>query len=256
MLTDLWNYLSTSTNWSGRTGLANNITQHLIFTGIAIGAGILIAVPLGMVIGHTGKGSVIVVGSLNASRALPTFGLMVFLYVLISPLFTGRTQLPQIIPVEIVLLLLAIPPILSNTYAGFQSVDPAARDAARGMGMTGWQIVTRVELPNAFPLMMSGLRSATLQVVSTATVGAYIGLGGLGLPILNAIRQGPFMDTPIGHVITGRLLAGAVLVAALALALDLILATIQRLSTSRGITRRYRRSQRPVPAEVSLASPS
>jgi len=254
MLTDLWNYLTTTKNWSGRSGLGANILQHLLYTGVAIGFGLLIAVPLGLLIGHTGKGSAIVLGAVNAGRALPTFGLMVLLYILISPLFTYRTVLVQLLPVGIVLLLLAIPPILSNTFAGVQSVDPAVKDAALGMGMTGRQLMFGVELPIAFPLMMSGVRSATLQVVATATVGAYVGLGGLGQPIFAAIRQGPFQDTPTGHVITGRLLAGAFLVAALALVLDLILATIQRLGTSRGISQRYRRSHTPGPADTAVST--
>ena len=132
---------------------------------------------------------------MNASRALPTFGIMVLLYIWIAPHFTGKTNLPYILPVEFVLLLLAIPPLLSNTYAGVQSVDPAMRDAAYGMGMTGRQVLVKVELPNAFPLMMSGLRASTLQVVATATIGAYIGLGGLGAPIYEGTQQGPFQDT-------------------------------------------------------------
>jgi len=154
--------------------------------------------------------------------------------------------------VELVLLLLAIPPLLSNTYAGIQSVDPAIRDAAKGMGMTDWQVLGKVELPNALPLMMSGLRAATLQVIATATIGAYIGLGGLGAPIYEGTQQGPFQDNPDSHLATGELLAGALLVALLALGLDLVLATIQRYSTSRGITGRYRKSHLPGPANAVI----
>ena len=252
MINDLWTYLSNGDNWSGKSGLRANIVDHLTYSFIAIGLAVVIAVPLGLWIGHTGKGSTLVVGTVNASRALPTFGLMVLLYIWISPNFTGRTNLPYIIPVEIVLLLLAIPPILSNTYAGVQSVDPAIRDAASGMGMTGNQVLTRVELPNAFPLMMSGLRAATLQVIATATIGAFIGLGGLGAPIYDGTQQGPFQDNPASHVVTGELLSGAFLVAVLALLLDLVLATIQRYSTSRGITGRYRKSHLPGPADAAV----
>lgn len=252
VIKDLWTYLTIGEHWSGKQGLAANITDHLTYSFIAVGIAIVVAVPLGLWIGHTGKGSTIVVGSVNASRALPTFGLMVLLYVWIAPNFTGKTNLPYILPVELVLLLLAIPPLLSNTYAGVQSVDPAMRDAAQGMGMTEWQVLTRVELPNAFSLLMSGLRAATLQVIATATIGAYIGLGGLGAPIYEATQQGPFQDNPDSHAATGQLLAGAVLVALLALGLDLILATIQRYSTSRGITGRYRKSHLPGPANAAV----
>ena len=120
--------------------------------------------------------------------------------------------------------------------------------------MTGPQVLFRVELPNAFPLMMSGLRSAVLQVIATATIGAYIGLGGLGAPIYDATQQGPFGND---HTITGELLTGAVLVALLALVADLVLATIQRFATSRGITGRYRRSKShmPGPADLRVQEP-
>lgn len=257
MINDLWTYLTNGENWSGKSGLRANVLDHLTYSFIAIAVAVVLAVPLGLWIGHTGKGSTLVVGTVNASRALPTFGLMVLLYILIAPNFTGRTNLPYIIPVELVLLLLAIPPLLSNTYAGVQSVDPAIRDAAEGMGMTGGQVLLRVELPNALPLMMSGLRAATLQVIATATIGAYIGLGGLGAPIYEGTQQGPFQDNPDSHTATGQLLSGALLVAALALLLDLVLATIQRYSTSRGITGRYRKSHLPGPviAAVENAEP-
>ncbi len=257
MIHDLWAYLSSGDNWSGKSGLRANIVDHLTYSFLAIGIAIVIAVPLGLWIGHSGRGSTLVVGTVNASRALPTFGLMVLLYIWIAPHFTGKTNLPYILPVELVLLLLAIPPLLSNTYAGVQSVDPAIRDAATGMGMTGWQVLLRVELPNALPLMMSGLRAATLQVIATATIGAYIGLGGLGAPIYEATQQGPFQDNDASHLATGELLSGALLVALLALALDLILATITRYVTSRGITGRYRRSSLPGPtvAVIENAEP-
>ena len=252
MISDLWAYLSEGNNWSGKSGLRANIVDHLTYSFIAVGLAVLIAVPLGLWIGHTGRGSTIVVGTVNASRALPTFGLMVLLYIWIAPHFTGKTNLPYILPVELVLLLLAIPPLLSNTYAGVQSVDPAIRDAATGMGMTDSQVLLRVELPNALPLMMSGLRAATLQVIATATIGAYIGLGGLGAPIYEATQQGPFQDNPASHGATGELLSGALLVALLALLLDLILATIARYTTSRGITGRYRKSHLPGAVDAAV----
>ncbi len=252
MIAEWWSYLTTAANWSGKSGLWANIVDHVTYSVIAVAVAVAIAVPLGLWIGHTGKGSTLVVGTVNASRALPTFGLMVLLYIWIAPHFTGKTNLPYILPVEFVLLLLAIPPLLSNTYAGVQSVDPAIRDAAYGMGMTGGQVLTRVELPNAFPLMMSGLRASTLQVIATATIGAYIGLGGLGAPIYDATQQGPFQDNPQSQIATGELLSGAFLVAALALLVDLILATIARYCTSRGITGRYRRSHLPGSANAAI----
>jgi len=248
MIAAIWTYLTTSANWSdhdGNTGLGTNILEQIEYSVIALIIAAAIAFPLGLYIGHTGRGGSLVVGSVNATRALPSFGLMVLLFIILSPYFHGRSDIVYIVPVEIVLVLLAIPPILSNTYAGVQSVDPSIRDAAKGMGMTDRQVLFSVELPNAFPLIMSGLRSATLQVIATATVGAYIGLGGLGRPIYDGFQQGPFQDTDPSRAATGQLLAGALLVALLALAIDFILATIQRHATSRGITERYVRFEHP-----------
>jgi osmoprotectant transport system permease protein len=162
-------------------------------------------------------------------RALPTIGLLIFFVVLISPHIQGKGDAAYLIPAEIVLVLLAIPSILSNTYAGVQNVDPAARDAAVGMGMTGSQVLFRVELPCALPLIMSGFRSAALQVVATATIAAYVTLGGLGRFVFDGQAQQDY----------AQMASGALLVAALALAVDLLLALAQRGLVSRGLSGRY-----------------
>jgi osmoprotectant transport system permease protein len=175
-----------------------------------------------------------VVSAANAIRALPSVGLLVLLVVIIAPHFYGRTDTGYVIPTEIVLVLLAVPSILSNTVAGVQNVDPAVRDAAYGMGMTGPQVLFRVELPNALPLIFSGFRSATLQVIATATIASYVTLGGLGRFIYDGLAQ---QDYP-------QMISGGLLVAALALVSDLLLALAQRYAVSRGITGRLRRSER------------
>jgi osmoprotectant transport system permease protein len=135
------------------------------------------------------------------------------------------------VPTEIVLVLLALPAILANTYAGVRNVEPAVRDAALGMGMTGRQVLWQVELPNAMPLVFSGLRSATLQVIATATIAAYVGLEGLGRFVYDGLASRDF----------AQMAGGAVLVAALALVVDLLLALVQRYTVSRGVTRRFSR---------------
>ena len=155
------------------------------------------------------------------------------LVVIIAPNFYGRTNAGYLIPTEIVLVLLAIPPILSNTYAGVQNVDRAARDAAYGMGMTGPQVLWRVELPNALPLVFSGFRSATLQVIATATIASYVTLGGLGRFIYDGLAQ---QDYP-------QMISGGLLVAALALVSDLLIAIVQHFVVSPGITGRTRRDR-------------
>jgi osmoprotectant transport system permease protein len=246
-------------NWRGDNGLLIRIREHLVYTGVAVLVALLIALPLGLLIGHTGRGVVLVAGLANGLRAVPTLGFVVLLVVWISPKIHDtsaipglipRGGLPYVIPVEIVLILLAVPPILTNTYAGVQNVDPAVTDAARGMGMTGGQVVRKVELPVALPLIFSGFRSATLQVVATATVAAYVPfLGGLGRLIIDGAGQ---INDP-QHGYTAMVSAGIV-VAVLAVLLDVLLAGLQRLVVSRGISERYRRAGRS-PSAITASVP-
>ncbi len=209
-------------------GIAAQLRTHITFTLIAVAIALAIALPLGLYIGHTGRLTFLVTAA-NAVRALPTVGVLVLLTVIISPHFYGRTDIGFLIPTEIVLVLLAIPPILANTYAGVQNVSAAARDAAAGMGMTGIQVLRKVELPCSLPLVFSGIRSATLQVIATATVASYVTLGGLGAFIYDGLQQQNFPE----------MIGGGVLVALLALITDLLLATIQRYAVSRGVSGRF-----------------
>lgn len=198
-------YLLTADNWTGPVGLATRIAEHLEYTALAVGASALIAVPIGMLIGHTGRGTFLVVGMVNGLRALPTLGVLL-LGVLVFGLGLG--------PPLVALMLLGIPSLLAGTYAGIASVEPTVVDAARAMGMTEAQVLLRVEVPNAMPLILGGLRNATLQVVATATVAAYASLGGLGRYLISGIKMREFELA----------LVGAVMVAALALVLDGLLA--------------------------------
>lgn len=231
MIGQVFDWLTNSANWRDshlNTGITTQLLAHIKFCAIALAIALVIALPLGLIIGHTSRLTWLVAGA-NALRSLPTVGVLVLLTVLIAPHFHGRTDTGFLIPTEIVLVLLAIPPILSNTYAGVQNVDPATRDAAFGMGMTGSQVLRRVELPISLPLIFSGFRSATLQIIATATVASYIPLGGLGRFIYDGLQQ---QDYP-------QMIGGGVLVAALALISDLILSVIQRYVVSRGITGRF-----------------
>jgi osmoprotectant transport system permease protein len=236
MINDVFNWLTDPAHWQSTafdTGIWDQLLAHIAFTLIAIGISLVIALPLGLWIGHTGKATWII-SVANAARALPTVGVLVLLVVIIAPHFYGRTNAGYLIPTEIVLVLLAVPPILSNTYAGVQNVEPSVRDAAFGMGMTGPQVLYRVELPNSLPLIFSGLRSATLQVIATATIAAYVTLGGLGRFIYDGLAQ---QDYP-------QMISGGLLVAVLALLADLLLALVQRYTVSRGITGRVSRGDR------------
>jgi len=231
MIGNVFTWLNDPAHWRDTLvdkGITSQLLSHITFTLIALGIASAIALPLGLFIGHTGRLKFLVTAA-NALRALPTVGVLVLLTVIISPHFHGRTDTGFLIPTEIVLILLAVPPILANTYAGVQNVSPAARDAAAGMGMTGTQVLRKVELPCALPLIFSGFRSATLQVIATATVASYVTLGGLGAFIYDGLQQQNFPE----------MIGGGVLVALLALLADLLLATVQRYTVSRGVSGRF-----------------
>ena len=198
-------YLVTAGNWTGPVGLAARIAEHLEYTAIAVAASAVIAVPVGLIIGHTGRGTLLVVGAVNGLRALPTLGVLL-LGVLLFGLGLG--------PPLVALMLLGVPSLLAGTYAGIANVEPTVVDAARAMGMTETRVLLRVEIPNALPLILGGLRNATLQVVATATVAAYASLGGLGRYLIDGIKERQFQLA----------LVGALMVAALALILDGLLA--------------------------------
>lgn len=203
-------------HWRGPGGVPVRIAEHLYYTVVAVLIASAIAVPLGLLVGHTARGGVALVGLANAMRALPTLGLLTFLFLLLRS---------QGISALVALVLLAVPPVLAGSYAGVRSVDAGVVDAARGMGMTSAQRLWQVELPGALALLLGGLRSAVLQVVATTTVAAYVGLGGLGRLLLDGLRSG---DYP-------QMAAGALLIASLALLLDLLLAGVARLTVPTGV---------------------
>jgi osmoprotectant transport system permease protein len=213
-------YLFDSANWNFASGsIPQLILSHLWYVLLALLIGTAIALPIGLWIGHTGRGSFIAINAGNAGRSLPTLGLLMLMVTLLG---LGLT------PVLIALTVLAIPPILTSAYAGIRSLDPRVVDAARGIGMRPWQVLTQVELPMALPVLMSGFRSAVLQVVATATVAAAVGLGGLGRLLIDGLSVNDY----------SRVLAGAIVVAALAVALDLLLALAQRWIVSPGLSGR------------------
>jgi osmoprotectant transport system permease protein len=173
-------------------------------------------VPLGLYVGHTGRGRVAVVSVTSALRALPTLGLLTLFVILL-----GIGLMPPIFA----LVILTIPPLLAGTYAGIAAVDRLLVDAARGLGMTEWQVLSKVELPNALPVLLGGVRAAVLQVIATVAVVAYINLGGLGRFLIDGLA----VRDPV------RMFAGAILIAALALLVDGVLALVQRFAVSPGL---------------------
>jgi osmoprotectant transport system permease protein len=186
---------------SGELGL--RIGEHLFYTFISVLIAAVIAVPVGYLLGHTGRGREIAVGVSGAARALPSFGLILLLIGLV-----GVVQRP--IAAFAAFVILAIPSILAGAYSGIQAIDRATIDAARAVGMTEWQILWKVEAPLGLHLLVSGLRAATLQVVATVTLAAYINLGALGYDILQGI--------PLRR--DGQVLGAAIVVIVLALLLD------------------------------------
>jgi len=229
-LVNYFGYLLDGANWhlSGDSSIPARLGQHLGYTLVALAISAVIALPLGLLIGHTNRGAFIAIGLGNLGRSLPTFG-VVLLLVTIPQIGVG------VGPVLAALVVLAVPPILAQTYAGIRSVERSAVDAAVGMGMRPLQVLFRAELPMALPLIIGGLRSALLQVTATATIAAYASLGGLGRLLIDGLNRNEY----------DQIFAGAVLVAVLAIALDYASAGVERAVVSPGIReRRGGRSRR------------
>ncbi|MGD6745030.1 ABC transporter permease [Streptomyces sp. BH106] len=196
--------------WAGSDGIATRVAEHLQYSLLATLVAAAIALPVGLLIGHTGRGAFVAINLSSFGRALPTVGLVVLVF-----LASGLSMWP----VYIALVALAVPSIVTNTYAGMTAVDPEVRDAARGQGMKAHQVLFQVELPLALPLIMTGLRLALIQVVATATIAAYVSFGGLGRYVFDGLAQRDLV----------QVLGGAVLVAVVAIVLDLALSGLQRL---------------------------
>jgi osmoprotectant transport system permease protein len=218
-----WDWVTQSAHWHGAGSIPQQILAHLGYAGLPLLIAAIIAIPAGVAVGHTGRGSVFVVNLANSWRAIPTLGLLVLLAV-----YLGFSFLTWLLP----LVVLAIPPILVNAYEGVAGVDPGVRDAAKGAGMTAWQQVTRVEVPIATPLILVGLRTAAIFVVATATIAAYIGLGGLGRFIFDGLASYQY----------GPVAGGALLVVLLAVLVLGLFAVLDRVVVPAGL-RKQRRSE-------------
>ena len=211
-------FFSDGAHWHGYDGIPTRLAEHLGYTLEALGLAVLIGLPVGLVTGHYGRGGNALSLVATAWRALPTFGLLVLL-----TLLYGFGLINVMVP----LVVLAVPPILVTTYEAMRSVDPSPVDAARGMGMSEAGVLFQVELPAALPLVLSGIRSGAIQIVSTATIAAYVSLGGLGRYIVDGLYQRNYE----------KVVGGATLVAALALVTLGLFWGITRLTVSRGVRR-------------------
>jgi osmoprotectant transport system permease protein len=239
---DVIGFFTDPTHWEGTSGIPNRLLEHLVISGLSILVATLIALPIGLFIGHTNRGSGLAINLANIGRAVPSYAMMVIplpLTLSLAPVLGydpgfGLTFLP----IFLAMTFLAIPPLLVGTYAGLRSVDRDLIEAGRGMGLRERQILARIELPIASSIIVGGFRTATLQVIATATIGAILGGGGLGRFIFDGLNQGLAGRTSI--------YAGAVMVAALAIGVDMILAWVQRRLTPQAL-RKGRTPDRPTP---------
>lgn len=230
-----WEFLTDPMNWTAmNTAIPHRIVEHLGYSALTLVIAAVIAVPLGLYVGHTGRGRQVVVGIAGALRALPTLGLLILFVLVLSG---------DLLPPILALVILTIPPLLAGTYSGVAAVGAETKDAARAVGMTELQILFTVEVPNALPVIIGGFRAAILQIIATVAVLAYINLGGLGRFLIDGLAV---QDYP-------RMLGGSVLIAVLAIAVDLVLALLSRLVVSPGLravpaVRRRRTRQEPAAA--------
>jgi osmoprotectant transport system permease protein len=212
-------WLTDPAQWSGPDGIPVRTLQHLWYSVLATVIAAAIALPIGIYIGHTGRGAVFAVNLTNLGRAIPSLGIIILMFTLFGF---------GIAPVLITLFALAIPPIVTNSYIGVRSVDPDVRQAAEGMGMRGRQVLWQVELPMAMPLIMAGIRTSAVQVVATATLAAFVGLGGLGRYLIDGLAQRDLAEV----------VGGAILVAVLSLLTELVLGRVQTMVVSKGLAER------------------
>lgn len=243
VLGEVWTWFGDPSNWSGSFGIPARLFEHAQMSLIATALGGAVALPVGLYIGHTRRFEFAAVSLANLGRALPSFAILAFL-------FAFDRYLPGIgfYPTLVALTLLAIPPILTNTYVGVKGVDADTVEAARGMGLTERDVLLGIELRLGAPLIVAGFRTAAVQVVATATLAALGGWGGLGRFIIDG--------RAIGSLGTGQLVGGALLVAAMAIASELLFGIVERVVAPKGVARRTtsatRASRRARPAEVSV----
>jgi osmoprotectant transport system permease protein len=211
-------FFADGAHWHGYDGIPTRVLEHIGYSLEALALAALIALPVGLVTGHLGRGGNVLALIATAARALPSFGLLVLMFI-----WLGLGTLPVMIP----LVVLAVPPILVTTYEAIRAVEPSPVDAARGMGMTEPRILLQVEIPVALPLILSGLRTAAIQIVSTATIAAYVSFGGLGRYIIDGLYQKNYE----------KVVGGATLVAGLALATLVVFWAVARIAVSPGVRR-------------------
>jgi osmoprotectant transport system permease protein len=221
---EAFDWLTDPANWAGTAGIGHRMLEHVQISAMTVLAAGLVAIPAGLYIGHTGRGRLLVVTLSNAGRAIPSFAILALALPITIKMGLGLGFWPTFIA----LFALAIPPILTNTYTGVAGVDPDAIEAARGMGMKEGEVLRRLELRLAAPVIMVGVRNASVEVVATATLAALVAWGGLGRFIIDGFQVSD----------DARIVGGAVLVALLAIATEVFLGGVERLARPRTSSRR------------------
>lgn len=214
----VWAWFTDPANWSGPNGIPVRTAQHIVISAAAMLIALAVALPIGLILGHKRKGTVLATNLGNVGRAVPTLGVLIIL-ASIAAIGVGDTA------AILALAIFAIPPLLTNTFTGIAGVDEDVRDAAKGMGMGGAMVLWRVEIPLAIPLLAAGVRTATVQVVATASLAAVVGSGGLGRYVVDGFA---LQDSTL-------IVAGAILTAAISLAAEGVMAVVQRVVTPKGI---------------------
>jgi osmoprotectant transport system permease protein len=228
-------WFTASEQWTGNNSIPLRLWEHVSLSAVSLAAGVAVALPLGLYIGHTGRGARTVIAVANIGRAVPSLGWLGMVYPITVALL-ARDGL-GFWPTFVALVALAVPPIVTNAYAGLSEVDEEIREAGRGMGMRELELLRRVEVPIALPVILAGIRASAVTVVATATLSSIVGGGTLGAYVV----QGLFInDMP-------RVIGGALMVAALALLTEWAFATLQRASVSEGLR------GRPTPAPFEPA---
>jgi osmoprotectant transport system permease protein len=202
-------WFAARTHWHGSNGIPTRVQEHIVLCAVSVAIAVLVAIPIGVVLGHSRRGGTLAQNVANVGRAIPSLAILI-----LAVPFLGIGSRPA----ELALVVLAVPPLLTNTYVGMTGVDEDVRDAARGVGMSAWQTTTRVEVPLALPLILAGLRTAAFQVVATATLAAVVGTGGLGRFIVDGLAVQDLTTV----------MCGSLLVLALAVLTELVIAALQR----------------------------
>jgi osmoprotectant transport system permease protein len=216
-------WLTNPAQWAGQSGIPNRLLEHVLIASISLAVALLLALPAGLAIGHTGRGAGVAAGIANLGRSLPSLAVIAIaipVTVLVDPVLGGT-----VLPTLVAMVVLAIPPILVNAYTGIAEVDRDLVEAGRGMGMRERQILVGIELPVALPVVLGGVRSAAVQIVATATLGAIFGSGGLGRFIVDGLAQRD----------DGQVWGGVVLVAGLAIATEVAVGLLERLTRVPGL---------------------